>query len=296
MGPEGRGQHRLPQGARGGGRCRRGARRADRRLQRALRQPYIAAERGYVDDVIEPRATRPVLDRRARDGADEARAAPASTGTFLCSGASAASRSRRARRDCAEPRGGGGRCARTRDDRAAPSRHTAAPAAAEWPDSATAPHQGSRMAAQRRRDDQCEARVVQARHPGPKTARRGGPPVLRHVLTTLTPRRRSRARSLKRCRLHGSLELAEVARVASRSRAPHSASQAGPRATELARTTRRPPSQPGNTPSPNGAKTSSHHHEELVGDRARIVGDEVTGPSGSSEPGPRRTSPSSSPR
>ena len=37
--------------------------------------PYTAAERGYVDDVIEPRRTRPVLDRRARDGADEARAA-----------------------------------------------------------------------------------------------------------------------------------------------------------------------------------------------------------------------------
>ena len=36
--------------------------------------PYTAAERGYVDDVIEPRRTRPVLDLRARDGAHEARA------------------------------------------------------------------------------------------------------------------------------------------------------------------------------------------------------------------------------
>ena len=31
--------------------------------------PYTAAERGYVDDVIEPRRTRPVLDRCAGDGA-----------------------------------------------------------------------------------------------------------------------------------------------------------------------------------------------------------------------------------
>ena len=35
--------------------------RADRRLQRAVREPVLAAERGYVDDVIEPRRTRPVL-------------------------------------------------------------------------------------------------------------------------------------------------------------------------------------------------------------------------------------------
>ena len=36
--------------------------------------PYAAAERGYVDDVIQPRRTRPVLDLRARDGAVQARA------------------------------------------------------------------------------------------------------------------------------------------------------------------------------------------------------------------------------
>ena len=36
--------------------------------------PYAAAERGYVDDVIQPRRTRPVLDLRARDRALEARA------------------------------------------------------------------------------------------------------------------------------------------------------------------------------------------------------------------------------
>ena len=36
--------------------------------------PYVAAERGYVDEVIEPRRTRAGVDRRARDGAHEARA------------------------------------------------------------------------------------------------------------------------------------------------------------------------------------------------------------------------------
>ena len=39
--------------------------------------PFVAAERGYVDDVIEPRRTRPVLIDALRDGADEARAAAA---------------------------------------------------------------------------------------------------------------------------------------------------------------------------------------------------------------------------
>ena len=38
--------------------------------------PYSAAERGYVDDVIEPRRTRPVPDPCARDHALEARARP----------------------------------------------------------------------------------------------------------------------------------------------------------------------------------------------------------------------------
>ena len=57
-GARGRRQHRLPQGAGGGGRPRGTARRADRRLQGAVRQPVPAAERGYVDDVIEPRRTR----------------------------------------------------------------------------------------------------------------------------------------------------------------------------------------------------------------------------------------------
>ena len=38
--------------------------------------PYSAAERGYVDDVIEPRRTRPVPDPRARGDPLEARARP----------------------------------------------------------------------------------------------------------------------------------------------------------------------------------------------------------------------------
>ena len=36
--------------------------------------PYTAAERGYVDEVIAPRRTRPLAHNRARDGAAEARA------------------------------------------------------------------------------------------------------------------------------------------------------------------------------------------------------------------------------
>ena len=48
--------------------------------------PYIAAERGYVDDVIEPEETRAWLDPGARDLADQARGAAlaASTGTSRC--------------------------------------------------------------------------------------------------------------------------------------------------------------------------------------------------------------------
>ena len=43
--------------------------------------PYVAAERGYVDDVIEPRRTRPVLIDALRDGDHEARAAAARAST-----------------------------------------------------------------------------------------------------------------------------------------------------------------------------------------------------------------------
>ena len=43
--------------------------------------PYTAAERGYVDDVIEPRRTRPVLIDALRTASEEARAAPAAAST-----------------------------------------------------------------------------------------------------------------------------------------------------------------------------------------------------------------------
>ena len=39
--------------------------------------PYVAAERGYIDDVIVPHETRPEGHHRARDAADQARAGPA---------------------------------------------------------------------------------------------------------------------------------------------------------------------------------------------------------------------------
>ena len=39
--------------------------------------PYVAAERGFVDDVIDPAETRAKVDRRVRDAADQARGAPA---------------------------------------------------------------------------------------------------------------------------------------------------------------------------------------------------------------------------
>ena len=38
---------------------RRTAAEADRRVQGTLRQPLLAAERGYIDDVIDPPETRP---------------------------------------------------------------------------------------------------------------------------------------------------------------------------------------------------------------------------------------------
>ncbi len=77
-GPGGRGQHRLPQGARGGG--RRGGRTpraADRRVQGAVRES-VHGRRARLRrrrDRAAPDAAG--ADRRARDGADEARAAAA---------------------------------------------------------------------------------------------------------------------------------------------------------------------------------------------------------------------------
>ena len=60
-GARGRGQHRLPQ--RAGEADDPDARRAEliADYRERFANPYVAAERGYVDDVIEPRRTRPVL-------------------------------------------------------------------------------------------------------------------------------------------------------------------------------------------------------------------------------------------
>ena len=76
-GARGRGQHRLPQGARGGGRPRGAARRADRRLQGAVRQPVHGRRARLRRRRDRAAAHAPGAVRRARDRADEARAPPA---------------------------------------------------------------------------------------------------------------------------------------------------------------------------------------------------------------------------
>ena len=60
--------------------------------------PYSAAERGYIDDVIEPRQTRPEADPGAAHAADQAgrRSRSASTATSRCSSRAAAVRPSRA--------------------------------------------------------------------------------------------------------------------------------------------------------------------------------------------------------
>ena len=66
-GPRGRGQHHLPQGHR---RPRRRPTSAAQKLiddyKAHFANPYSAAERGYIDDVIEPHQTRPKLIRALR--------------------------------------------------------------------------------------------------------------------------------------------------------------------------------------------------------------------------------------
>jgi hypothetical protein len=67
MGAGGRGQHRLPPRT-----CRRrgrpdAVRRAeDRGIPERFANPFVAAERGFIDDVIEPRETRPRVIRALR--------------------------------------------------------------------------------------------------------------------------------------------------------------------------------------------------------------------------------------
>ena len=78
MGPGGRGEHRLP-AASSRSADDPDARRAEliEDYRERFANPYAAAERGYVDEVIEPRRTRPVLIDALRDGDHEARAAAA---------------------------------------------------------------------------------------------------------------------------------------------------------------------------------------------------------------------------
>ena len=79
MGPEGAVNIVFRKELEGDGEAEVAARRAELIADYKARfaNPYTAAERGYVDDVIEPRRTRPVLDRCAGDDVDQARAAPA---------------------------------------------------------------------------------------------------------------------------------------------------------------------------------------------------------------------------
>ena len=87
-GPRGRGQHHLPP------RHRQQSPTPDERRQKLMddykarfANPYIAAERGYIDDVIVPHETRPKLITALRDAAHQARARArsASTATSRCS-------------------------------------------------------------------------------------------------------------------------------------------------------------------------------------------------------------------
>ena len=77
MGPGGRGQHRLPQGARGGGRPRGPPRRADRRLQGAVRQPVHGRRARLRRRRHRAAAHARRALRRGRDRPDEAREAAA---------------------------------------------------------------------------------------------------------------------------------------------------------------------------------------------------------------------------
>ena len=60
-GPRGRGQHHLPPRPRHLADARRAARQAGDDYKARFANPYTAAERGYIDDVIVPHETRPRL-------------------------------------------------------------------------------------------------------------------------------------------------------------------------------------------------------------------------------------------
>ena len=67
MGPEGAVNivYRRELLARRGPGCRRGSRRCEEFRDR-FANPFVAAERGYIDDVIEPHETRPEVIRALR--------------------------------------------------------------------------------------------------------------------------------------------------------------------------------------------------------------------------------------
>ena len=87
MGPGGRGQHPLQARARGR-RPIRGRARAERveEFREKFANPFVAAARGFVDEVIQPRETRAEADRRARQPArtSATRTRRRSTATFRC--------------------------------------------------------------------------------------------------------------------------------------------------------------------------------------------------------------------
>ena len=69
-------QHPLPPRAGGDGRSARFRASASLEFREKFANPYVAAERGYVDDVIEPRETASPAHLRARDPLYEARPEP----------------------------------------------------------------------------------------------------------------------------------------------------------------------------------------------------------------------------
>ena len=77
MGPGRRGKHHQPQGDRRGGddpEAKRAELIADYRERFA--NPYVAANRGYLDDVIDPAETRPVIVRALRMLANKVDSSP----------------------------------------------------------------------------------------------------------------------------------------------------------------------------------------------------------------------------
>ena len=151
-GRAGRGEHPVPQGV-GQGRRSRGScgPSSSREYEDTLVNPYIAAERGYIDSVIPPshtrsyviRSLRMLRNKRADAAAEEAREHPAMTMDDTTShprepAGGLADRPRRADTGGAGRVGGGRRSGRRRADRRTTSR-TPPPRALERPAARTPP-------------------------------------------------------------------------------------------------------------------------------------------------------------